>query len=240
MVLAVACLILGAPGWASALELGGATVAPVADPVGTTVDAVTDTAPLPGLTDATKAVTDTVEDAADDVVKDVPQPVKDPVRRVVDSVVAPVRRVTAPVTDKVNTVIDRIRDGSSTGPAAGSDTPGDTPATRHHRHATTQPTTPRDRVRHRAESGPARRLSRAGAPDPGPSKAAPHATGSRPTPQRGAAQSVAQAVVDASRQFRFPLLLAALVLLFLGIQNRIDGRDPKLAAGPEEEELVFA
>lgn len=44
--------------------------------------------------------------------------------------------------------------------------------------------------------------------------------------------SIGQGVVDAARRFAFPLALAGFVAIFLLVQRRIDGRDPKLTAAP--------
>jgi hypothetical protein len=47
-------------------------------------------------------------------------------------------------------------------------------------------------------------------------------------------------VRDAATTFRFPLLVAAAVLLFLAVQSRLDRRDPKLASAAPDEDLWFA
>ena len=231
VALAIACLVLAAPGWASALELGGVSVDPISN---------ADNTPVPPVLDPTKPVTDVVDDVVDKAVGGLPDPVKDPVQEVVDGVIEPVREITDPATDKVETIVDRVRNGATVVPPPANDTVVRPSGGQ----VTTHPTAPRtrERARPRAEAPPVdRRVPTAdiraarAATDPAPRIiAAPKA------PQRSAAEGLAQAVVEASRQFRFPLLLGALVLLFLGIQNRIDSRDPKLAAATEEEELVFA
>jgi hypothetical protein len=47
-----------------------------------------------------------------------------------------------------------------------------------------------------------------------------------------AAQEVAKAAAPAAKRAAFPLVLVALLLLFLALQNRLDSRDPKLAHAP--------
>jgi hypothetical protein len=47
-----------------------------------------------------------------------------------------------------------------------------------------------------------------------------------------AATEIAQAAAPAAKRAAFPLLLVALLLLFLALQNRLDSRDPKLAHAP--------
>jgi hypothetical protein len=44
--------------------------------------------------------------------------------------------------------------------------------------------------------------------------------------------SIGRGVADAARRFAFPLALAGFVAIFLLVQSRIDGRDPKLSAAP--------
>ena len=47
-----------------------------------------------------------------------------------------------------------------------------------------------------------------------------------------AAAKIAKAVAPAAKRAAFPLVLVALLLLFLALQNRLDSRDPKLALAP--------
>jgi hypothetical protein len=47
-----------------------------------------------------------------------------------------------------------------------------------------------------------------------------------------AANEVAKAAAPAAKRAAFPLVLVALLLLFLALQNRLDSRDPKLAHAP--------
>jgi hypothetical protein len=43
----------------------------------------------------------------------------------------------------------------------------------------------------------------------------------------------ADAAVAVAAEFRFPLILALAVLLFLVVQDQVDRRDPKLRAAPQ-------
>jgi hypothetical protein len=47
-----------------------------------------------------------------------------------------------------------------------------------------------------------------------------------------AANEVAKAAAPAAKRAAFPLVLVALLLLFIALQNRLDSRDPKLAHAP--------
>jgi hypothetical protein len=47
-----------------------------------------------------------------------------------------------------------------------------------------------------------------------------------------AATEVAKAAAPAAKRAAFPLVLVALLLLFIALQNRLDSRDPKLAHAP--------
>ncbi len=46
-------------------------------------------------------------------------------------------------------------------------------------------------------------------------------------------------LAEAAQLFAFPLVLSALIGLFLLLQNRVDGRDPKLALAPLDTEMVL-
>ncbi|MEA2705028.1 MAG: large repetitive protein, partial [Actinomycetota bacterium] len=60
-------------------------------------------------------------------------------------------------------------------------------------------------------------------------------------PPAGIVEAAGRVVTEASRGAAFPLLLVALVILFLAIQDQIDRRDPKLSDAPVHagEELEF-
>lgn len=165
--------------------------------------------------------------------------VKDTVNSVIDDADAltggAVKAVTDTVDDVTSTVVDpggstadpptgTVREPRETGVAPSAGTAA-TPA----REATI-PGRRKAVGNTAAADGDAGAIPRPRAPVPAPLTSDP------PASERG----VAGAVADASRAFRFPLLLAAAVLLFLAVQQRMDARDPKLADVPEDEELMFA
>lgn len=61
-----------------------------------------------------------------------------------------------------------------------------------------------------------------------------------PEATRGLFARIADGIGEAARQAGFPLALAALVVAFLMIQDRVDRKDPKLALAPREpDDVVF-
>lgn len=95
---------------------------------------------------------------------------------------------------------------------------------------------------------PAPRPQPAPAPKPAPAPAPPTSTPAvsnpEPAPASAPARIIRQAAKvagEASSRAAFPLLLVALMILFLAVQNQIDRRDPKLARAPVHagEDLEF-
>jgi hypothetical protein len=186
-------------------------------PVGETVDEVT--APVRDtVSDVTKPARDTVTDVVDGVV----EKVVDPVTEVLDDPTQPITDIADPTKPTVLPPVDPRRPTATTNqrtprPAGRRDTPVTTKA------ASTRRT-------------PAGAVVRDTAPLP----AAPAAQVERVAKAGEPPSSVADAVADAARAFRFPLLLSAAVALFLAVQHRIDRRDPRLRSNPADEELTFA
>ena len=246
LALAAACLLLGAPGWASAATgtVGGLTdtedivgTDPVGDTVTTTVKDV-----LKPVRDAAKPVVDPVDKAAAPVRQTVDQATK-PVTDAVGDAAEPVTDTVGEVTDPVRTVVDppRVRQ-----PGGQGRTPRTSPAPLGTRSGpaedgarTSGPRTRTESRRGRSTAAPAPVRPRAFDRDATPAAVDQRVAGA-PARDVSALDRFGRAAVDASRAFRFPLLVAALVLLFLGIQARVDARDPKLAAPATDEELTFA
>ena len=93
---------------------------------------------------------------------------------------------------------------------------------------------------------PAARPRPGPAPAPGPAPGPPAVLGplSVPTtvpPPAGIVAAAGRVATEAAEGAAFPLILLALVILFLAIQDRIDRRDPKLAHAPvhASDDLVF-
>jgi hypothetical protein len=59
------------------------------------------------------------------------------------------------------------------------------------------------------------------------------------TPVAQASDPFDNGFTDAARRFAFPLVLSALVALYLFFQNRVDARDPKLALAPLDTEIIL-
>ena len=243
--LALCCLVLSVPGWAwaEAAPLPGTPLPSKDDPV--PADTVTKTIEdvLAPVRETAQPVTKTVGDAAKPVTDTVPE-VTEPVRDLTE----PVAEVVDPVTDVVNPEPQRPDPRPPTGrdPTTGPSTTLDadslpppqrmsqpTAATPH------RPTLSRDSTTRRR---PQTTLPGALRNDVVAPTADLRLTGAATaaTIEGSALDEVRQAVVEASRAFRFPLLLAAAVLLFLALQGRLDARDPKLAQTAPEQELTFA
>ena len=220
----------------------------ITDPVAEVVDeaektVTTDPIPAP-VADPVKPVTDKItsvtKEAADTVA---------PVTKVVDEATKPVTDVTGETTDPVTDIVDDIVDGAV---APGVVTPPTQPRTT--AGGRPQPRTERGEGDGERDQRPAREPASSGARDAGSltfpqsivagasasvaERAATASSGTSDVATGSAAERVGRAIVEASRAFSFPLAVAALLLLFLAIQGRVDARDPKLAA-TEEEELVF-
>ena len=202
--------------------------------------------PLDPVQETVESVLDPVKDATKPV-KDAVKPVTDPVDETVGTVTDEVDKGTTPVTDIVDEPTKPVTDG--TGGATTIPPPVSTSGGRPDRSVplTSADDVTRRRRVHNFEAGVA---ARSVAPAPAAIDAAsrPATTTARavaaadsvPASTESAAEQIGQAIVDASRAFRFPLLVAAAVLLFLAIQGRVDGRDPKLAYATDDEELMFA
>ena len=232
------------------------TVTDAADPVTETVtdttEPVTDTIrdTTEPVTDTTKPVIDTIRDTTKpvtDTIRDTTKPVTDTVQPVAGPTIDAAADITHPVTDGLRDVgrpvPNLVDDGGLLGPGG---SPVLDPAAGRPGEARGGP-----------GAGPAADIGdvaddRAGsavpdgalAPDDGSLGGA-----SGPLPAAVVAgardtgvslEDVARGIAGASRQFSFPLAVAALVLLFLAVQGRIDARDPKLAGRPDDDELSFA
>jgi hypothetical protein len=126
-------------------------------------------------------------------------------------------------------------DGTSTSeptdtPAADSATSADKPAD----HAATSGARHREPTVGAPATGAARR-------DAPPVETTPHRAHAKrdggvvdkvTTALGDAANEVAKAAAPAAKRAAFPLVLVALLLLFIALQNRLDSRDPKLAHAP--------
>ena len=243
-----ACIVLSVPGFAGASEsllsrtgvekTAADTVSGAADTVENTVDSVLDST---GADETTSGVTDRVRDTTNSVtdpVKDALKPVTDTVDKVTKPVTDTIDDATKPVTDTVAPPSGR-GDRGSTGISVGTTSTTSTTGTKR--------TTVGDRgPRSRDTAAPSGRKQRAAAGQrprrarQTPATAQPGTTPVSARSQQSAAdRSVADVIADVSRAFRFPLLLIAAVALFLAAQSRLDGRDPKLSAGADEE-LSFA
>lgn len=239
LALSAGCFVLAAPGWAFAGAVDQAT-APVVDAAaqtGTTVPPAVD------------AVEETIESVLD--------PVDDATTPVGDAVGDALGGVTKPVRDPVDKVRDDVT-GSVPDGKVGIPDPVDDPPTGGADRATTPVGVPDPANGHSAPAGPGRansrvRDARAGRAPLVPSAREPSSTALRSaavvrrqpvertaSSSGSSAEQVARAVADASRAFRFPLLLAGALLLFLAVQGRIDSRDPKLAQRSDDDELMFA
>lgn len=233
------------PGWASA------ATGPIDDPVDPVKDTVTKTVEsvLDPVRKTAKPVTDAIEEATQPVRK----PVDDATRAVTDTV----KEVTDPVPDVLDPVTDVVDPGAEvTDPVTENPDPGtrsegsvggrggDGPS------RTGQEPAPARRARPRQTTPAGLQRDTGGAAGldvllrqslrEAPAATAPAATRGADLPARSTVDAVTEAALEASRAFRFPLLLAAAMLLFLGIQGRLDARDPKLAAPAVDEELTFA
>jgi hypothetical protein len=71
----------------------------------------------------------------------------------------------------------------------------------------------------------------------GPTTSGPVISSPSPSPVAvlGTPLAVVRAVGRAAEPFAFPIALVAAVAAFLVVQGRIDRRDPKLAAPPDEQ-----
>lgn len=194
------------------------------------VPGVTDAVPDP-VKEAVKPVAETVDRTTKpvvDAVSDAVAPVADDLEETVDGVREPTRNTVVPpegATDpnppRVPTTITDRKPASDAEDTERRGTADDSRRQRN-RAAAAQTTTRRSRTARKSMSADTAGV-RANAGDPS----------ARP-------DTIGGVVADASRAFRFPLLLAAAVLFFLALQNRLDGRDPKLSAGRADEELTFA
>jgi hypothetical protein len=61
---------------------------------------------------------------------------------------------------------------------------------------------------------------------------------SRTIPRGGLFDRIGSLAIQAAEALAFPLALAAIVLLFVAVQNRIDRKDPKLALAPITPDLL--
>ena len=255
---AAACLVLSVPGFAGASEslLGRNTIEKtaadaVSGATSTVEDAVESVLDSTDAKETTSAVTDRVKDTAKpvtDPVTDVLKPVTDTVDEATKPVTDTVDEVTKPVTDKLGDATKPVtdvvappqggRDHGTTGISVGSTSTTGTKGSAGDRGPRNRDTTDSTAPAGRKQRGAAAR--RASAQRPTAATADPRTTPVSARTKHGASdRSVADIVGDVSRAFRFPLLLMAALALFLAAQSRLDGRDPKLSAGADEE-LSFA
>jgi hypothetical protein len=211
-------------------------------------DAVTD-----AVGDTTEEVTGTVGDITDEVDETVDETVEDPgsvpdrVTDVIDDVNEdiPDGPVTGPVKDVVDGVSNKIDDatgGTGTPPLPGKDRPG--------RETLGNGRTDRDR---NGSSGADRVLGRgagtgsgAGALSPDGFLGAlsvaniespPAVEFSTTGPSFG--QRAAEIAVEVAKKLAFPMLLLALVAMFLAFHGRVGRKDPKLALAAVDPEQNF-
>jgi hypothetical protein len=217
IAVAVVCLVLAAPGWAAAAAdvrtAPAAVVDTIADPTSPVTDTVKDT--VEPILDTTRPATDAVNEVARPVTDRLPPP-PDPVREVIDD--NALLNDGSPAGDRVNEVVAPRTAGNRSRPVTSN--PRGAPSTGERRGAT-----------------------REQRPDLATALTGVSLTPTPPIARASDGTSLAeiiQGLGQASRQFSFPLTIAALVLLFLGVQGRLDARDPKLAARGEDEELLFA
>lgn len=256
VALSLGFVVLAAPGsaWAEPSLLGDAgLIDETVDPVVDTASTVTEV--VEPVLKATKPVTDTVTAVVDpvtDTVDEVTKPVTDTVKTVTKPVTDTVKDVTASVTGTVVDLLTNDTDPGDTDPVGtdptspthAADPSGDTEALPSRREAAprTAPVAPPASTTSGRDSPSAvdaalarRQLAAeaAAVSDVGRNDQAQRATPS-------VMEEIRRGVEDAVEAFRFPLLLAAAVLLFLAIQRRLDARDPKLADAEGEQELTFA
>jgi hypothetical protein len=209
VAVAVVCAVLAAPGWAAAAADVRIEPAAVVDPLADPVTPVTET-----VKEVLEPIVDTVADTAAPVTDDLP-PAPDPVREVIDD--SGLLRDGGLTDDRVTDAVTPRMSGDR--PRSLTSGPPGAPSVAEPRRA-------------------------AGEQRPGPTRALP-GVDRMPTPviaRTSGNDSLAEIIEGlrrTSRQFSFPLTIAALVLLFLGVQGRLDARDPKLAARDEDEELAF-
>jgi hypothetical protein len=211
-------------------------------------DAVTD-----AIGDTTDEVTGTVGDVVDEVEETVDETVEDPgsvpdrVTDIIDDVNEdiPDGPVTGPVKDVVNGVsntIDEATGGTGAGPPLpGTDRPG----------RDTSGNDPRDRRDGRSSGRPDRVL--AGNPNSGFSLVPPDGfigavtLGSVEAPPvvelttsgSSFGERAAQIAVEVAKRLAFPMLLLALVGMFLAFHGRVGRKDPKLALAAVDPEQNF-
>ena len=246
LALSLGCLLLAVPGLASAAP--GTPDAGVDPPVPPVKDTVTQT--VESVLDPVRQTAKPVTDAVDGATSPVRKPVDEATGAVTDTVTKAVTEVVDPptgVTDPDPTVKDPVvRDpdpATGTGVPPSHDVAGG-------RRQTDPSASPRRPSGQDAQATPDREAGGAGRlavllrqsrrDSPAATGTVPPAAPAPDVPARSVPEQVKQAAIDASRAFRFPLLLAAAVLLFLGIQARVDARDPKLSARAVDEELTFA
>ena len=237
----LACLVLSLPGFASAATLDSSLVDKTVE---RTVESV-----IEGGKSGAGAVAP-VRDAVPDPVKEAVKPVTDTVDRATKPVTDRIKDSVTPVTEVVDETVDKVRNGSGSTVAPPTTTDplapvgqvttrepatSDSSAGRQRTDADRR-TSPKGREQ---RGGGSRRAQKRDAVSAPPQEVLPVERSRRTAVRSPAPTTIGGAVAEASRAFRFPLLVAAAVALFLAVQGRLDGRDPKLSARADEE-LTFA
>jgi hypothetical protein len=246
----------GAPGTAdgaadSAVETVAGTTETVTDVVEDTTQAVT--GPIEDVVDT---VTDTVEDTVDtvtDTVEDTTEEVTDTVAdadETVDEVVGPQPEGSEPSRDdgRPGVQTSGAADGGSGGaishpgnPPSGSRAPHDGDVNR----PEGRPALPRHRIDHNGlfrtrPVNPRITRERGRAVDTPVIRATSVAEARAEDRPSGSGDSILRRVAEAAKHPAFPLLLALVVMGYVAFQNRVDRKDPKLAAAAvdTEQELM--
>jgi len=241
LAVSMACLVLAAPGWAGAAtgDLDGRVGEPDDRLVPQVTAPVVDQRALDDVRRAVGQTATTTVDAVTETVTKVSEPLPKPVRDAVAPVVDAVQDSVAPVVDDVRDVTRPVTDAPDPGPRPDRDR--DRPAAGGAPPAPPAGTSTAERPAPAGPAEPAPRADRRPAvPAPRDQPAAAAAQADAPPPPSGAPHDgPVRTLIEAAEPFTFPLTVAALVLLFLAVQGRIDARDPKLGAAADAEELVF-
>jgi hypothetical protein len=223
-------------------QIGLPSTDAVTDAVGDTTEQTTDT-----VTSTVGDLTDEAEETVEETIDD-PGSVPDRVTDVVDDVNEdiPGGPVTDPVKDVVNGVgntIDEATGGTGSGPLPGTDSPGRS-------NFGTDPNERRDR---NGSSGSDRVLGRGagtgstlGSLSPDGIVGALLVTSDESPPAvelttvgPSFGERAAQIAVEAAKRLAFPMLLLALVGMFLAFHGRVGRKDPKLALAAVDPEQNF-
>jgi hypothetical protein len=208
-----------------------------------------DPTPIDDVVDTVDGAVDTVEDTVEDVTEPV-EDVTDPVVDTVEDAVEDVEEVTDPVLDTVEDVAEPVEDAVDTITGTVTGTVGDGSP------SAGDPVGGGAGFGHGRDSRPGRPTAgstggvRAGGPAGGDVGNGSEAEGlggtdsdvsalevdparaSTPEADPSLLEDVANTITEIATRLAFPLALALVVLAFLGVQGRLDQKDPKLALAP--------